>query len=69
MKTKTVTIELAWRVETSHTIEVPFDEELEDCEEPLVALTAEVDDGQIDGVVDCYKFQVTDDATGEVWER
>ncbi len=85
MKTRTVTIELAWRVETSHTVEVPYDggvyphdgnddlqslqDWLRDCEEPLVQLTAEVDDGRIDGVVDCYKFQVTDDETGEVWER
>ena len=85
MKTRTVTIELAWRVETSHTFEVPYDggvyphdgnddpQSLQDwlryCEEPLVTLTAEVDDGQIDGVVDCCKFQVTDEETGEVWER
>jgi hypothetical protein len=69
MNTRTVTIELAWRVETSHTIEVPIDQELGDCEEPLVQLTAEVDDGRIDGVVDCYKFQVTDKETGKVWQK
>ena len=85
MNTRTVTIELAWRVETSHTVEVPYDggvyphdgnddpQSLQDwlryCEEPLVTLTAEVDDGRIDGVVDCCKFKVTDEETGEVWER
>jgi len=69
MNTRTVTIELAWRVETSHTVEVPIDQELGDCEEPDVMLTAQVDDGDVDGVVDCYKFQVTDDETGEVWQK
>ena len=83
MTTRTVTIELAWRVETMHTVEVPYDGDvyphdgndnpqslqgwLRDTSwlwTPVVNLMDE--DFEI---VDCYAWQITDDETGEVWQK
>jgi len=92
MTTRTVTIELAWRVETSHEIEVPYDGDiyphdgnddpqslrdwLRDCEEhtPEILLNFEVfdaDGNEVEGgtVEDCYAWQITDEETGEVWQK
>ena len=73
MTTRTVTIELAWRVETTHTVEVPYDGEseslmdwLRDCDEYAPDVNLMDEDFEI---VDCYAWQITDNETGEVWQR
>tara|TARA_R100001530_G_scaffold105198_1_gene73381 strand:+ start:262 stop:492 length:231 start_codon:yes stop_codon:yes gene_type:complete len=74
-KTRTVTIELAWRVETTHEVEVPCDGDinpdslqdwLRDCDEhtPDVNLMDETF-----WIADCYAWQITDNETGEVWQK
>ena len=86
MITRTVTIELAWRVETIHSVEAPYDGDiyphdgndkpeslrnwLQYCDEhtPDVQLSDEFDNDNFE-IVDCYAWQITDNETGEVWQR
>lgn len=74
-ETRTVTMELAWRVETTHTVEVPYDGDikseslmnwLRDCDEHTPSVNLMDEDFEI---VDCYAWQITDDETGEVWQK
>jgi len=65
---KTVTIELAYRIETQEEVQVPDDCNLRDARDYLPAVP-EVDPFDEGELVDCYAWRIVDNASGEVWEK